>query len=131
MKKILIGIAVVLVLAFSYFLFGSYSEGERAGTVSKLSRKGVVFKTFEGQLNLGGLSGETGSPASSLWSFSVGGSADEITKQLDEALLNGRRVRLFYKEKYVRFPWQGDSKYFVYKVEQENNAGPPQLPAAR
>ncbi|MES2731764.1 MAG: hypothetical protein V4714_08450 [Bacteroidota bacterium] len=117
MKKILFAIIALVLLVFGYFMFGNYSTGERAGTVSKLSQKGFIFKTYEGQLNLGGLSGETGSPSSSLWSFSVHSGDKEVIKQLEEALLNGKRVRLLYNEKYVRFFWQGDSKYYVHKVE--------------
>jgi hypothetical protein len=30
---------------------------------------------------------------------------------------NGDRVRLFYKERYARLFWNGDTKYFIYKVE--------------
>jgi hypothetical protein len=118
MKKIIIALAVIAILVFSYYLFGNYSTGERAGTVSKLSQRGALFKTYEGQLNVGALSGETGSPASNLWDFSVHSGDKEVIKQLEDALLNGKRVRLFYKEKFVRFFWQGDSKYYVYKVEQ-------------
>jgi len=118
MKTVIIVLAAIAILVCSYFLFGNYSTGERAGTVSKLSQKGIIFKTYEGQLNLGGLSGETGSPASSLWSFSVRSGDQEVIQPLEEALLNGKRVRLFYKEKFVRFFWQGDSKYYIYKVEQ-------------
>lgn len=117
MKKIIIGIAILVILFLAYALFGSYSDGYRAGTVSKLSKKGYVFKTYEGQLNLGGLSGETGSPASSLWSFSVDGGEHDVIKQLDDALLSGKRVKLYYKEKFILFFWQGDSKYYIYKVE--------------
>ena len=116
--KIIFFAVVILVLAIgSYFVFGNYSQGTRAGTVVKMSHRGVLFKTYEGQLNLGGFSGETGSPASSLWDFSVDGSKDEIIKQLEDASLNGKRVKLYYNEKFYNFSWRGDTKYFIYKVE--------------
>ena len=116
--KIIFFAVVVLVLAIgSYFVFGNYSQGTRAGTVVKMSHRGVIFKTYEGQLNLGGFSGETGSPASSLWDFSVDGSKDELIKQLEDASLNGKRVKLYYNEKFYNFSWRGDTKYFIYKVE--------------
>jgi hypothetical protein len=116
--KIISGVVLLLIVGFfSIMLFGHYSEGERAGTVSKMSKKGFVFKTYEGQLNLGGLSGETGSPASSLWSFSVSGSETGVVQSLDSALLNGKRVKIHYVEKYYTFPWQGETSYFIDKVE--------------
>lgn len=113
----LLGIGLLILL---YFLFGSYSEGTRAGTIVKLSRRGVLIKTYEGQLNLGGFSGETGSPASSLWDFSVDGGKADLIKQLEEAELGGKRVKLYYKEKFYTFPWRGDTKYFIYKAESAN-----------
>ena len=116
--KLIFFAVVILVLAIgSYFVFGNYSQGTRAGTVVKMSHRGVLFKTYEGQLNLGGFSGETGSPASSLWDFSVDASKDEIIKQLEDASLNGKRVKLYYNEKFYNFSWRGDTKYFIYKVE--------------
>ncbi len=116
-KLVFLGIVILVLLIGAYFVFGSYSEGSRAGTIVKLSRRGTLIKTYEGQLNLGGVSGETGSPASSLWDFSVDGGKDEIIKQLEEASLNGKRIKLYYKEKFYQFPWRGDTKYFIYQVE--------------
>lgn len=52
--KILIALVVLAALAGgAFYLFGSYSDGNRAGTVIKLSRKGLLFRTYEGELNLG------------------------------------------------------------------------------
>jgi hypothetical protein len=122
-KIVSISLAVLVLLIGAYYIFGSFSEGSRAGTIVKLSRRGVLIKTYEGQLNLGGFSGETGSPASSLWDFSVSSGKDEVIRQLEEASLNGRRVKLYYKEKFFRLPVRGDTKYFVYKVEAAPQAG--------
>ena len=117
-KWIGIGIGLLAILIIVYYLFGNYSTGTRAGTIVKLSQKGVVFKTMEGQLNLGGLTYDSGSPASSLWDFTVDDDDKQVMKDLEEANLNGHRVKLYYKEKFYRLPWRGDTKYFVYKVEK-------------
>ncbi|MDJ1505551.1 hypothetical protein [Xanthocytophaga agilis] len=116
-----IGIVLIGVILLAYFLFGSNSDGTRAGTIVKLSHKGVVFKTMEGQLNLGGLTYDSGSPASSLWDFSVDEDDKEVIDALKEANLNGHRVMLYYKEKFYKLPWRGETKYFVYKVEKAKN----------
>ncbi len=115
-----IGLVVIGLLIAIYFLFGNYSDGTRAGTIVKLSNKGYFFKTLEGQLNLGGLTQESGSPASSLWDFSVSSNDAQLIKDLEDANLNGRRIKLYYKEKYYTLPWSGDTKYFIYKVEKSN-----------
>jgi len=113
-----IGLGIIILLIGIYFLFGNYSTGTRAGTVVKLSNKGVVFKTVEGQLNLGGYTLDSGSPASSLWDFTVNTDEEQVIQALEEANLNGQRVKLYYKEKFYRLPWRGDTKYFIYKVEK-------------
>jgi len=113
-----IGIGLIVLLIGIYYLFGNYSTGTRAGTIVKLSRRGVVFKTLEGQLNLGGFTQDSGSPATSLWDFTVDTDNTEVVQALEEANLNGHRVKLHYKEKFYRLPWRGDTKYFVIKVEK-------------
>lgn len=93
----------------------SYSDGERAGTVSKFSRRGFVFKTYEGVLNVGGFSGETGSLTPQYFDFSV--RDDAIAKKVTEAVKTGQRVTLHYEEKILKLPWNGDTKYYITEVE--------------
>jgi hypothetical protein len=99
--------AVLLVL---FALFGNYSGGERVGHIIKISKKGYVFKTWEGQLN-------TGEIQQGLWEFSVKQDDTEILDQLLEAMKIGNRVALHYDEKYVSLPFLGDTKNFITEVE--------------
>jgi hypothetical protein len=99
--------AVLLVL---FALFGNYSGGERVGHIIKISTKGYVFKTWEGQLN-------TGEIQQGLWEFSVKQDDTEILDQLREAMKIGNRVALHYDEKYVSLPFLGDTKNFITEVE--------------
>lgn len=125
MKKLLVVLIFILCTiagVLFYFSTGSYSEGFRAGTVMKLSRKGVVFKTFEGQLNLGmvlseGSEGAAHTEVSNLWEFSVLRSDSEVRKDLERVMLSGRRAKLHYEEKYMKLPWRGDTRYLVTAVE--------------
>jgi hypothetical protein len=116
-KFIFIGIVIIVLAILSYFMFGSYSDGNRSGTIAKLSRKGVIFKTYEGQLNVGGISVDGSGHTSALWDFSVSNGEKEVIKQLEDAALTGAHVKLYYKEKFYTLSWRGDTKYFVYKVE--------------
>jgi hypothetical protein len=114
--------ALVILLALlgaGFYLFGDYSDGYRAGTVIKLSRKGLVFKTFEGELNLGMGIHDGGSSVaiSNVWDFSVSASDTACLAGLDSAMLSGKRAKLHYREKFLAVPWRGDTKYQVYKVE--------------
>ena len=57
MKKILISIVLVLTLIiagyFTAIYYVTYSEGYRAGELIKFSNKGLLFKTWEGELSQG------------------------------------------------------------------------------
>jgi len=121
MKKFLFLLTLILILALmvgGYYLLGNYSEGTRSGVMQKLSRKGVIFKTHEGQLNLGGFNTEElgGGVAPTIWSFSVRSKNQDVLKELEQASLEGNRVKLYYDEKFVQLFWLGETKYFVYKV---------------
>ena len=112
---IILTIAVLGFIAFVWISGWTYSEGTRAGHLIKISRKGVVFKTYEGQLNLGGFQSDpqTG-VAGNIWEFSVRNS--DIYEELQNH--EGKQVTLFYRQRYRSFAWQGKTEYFVYRVEQ-------------
>jgi hypothetical protein len=114
--KVTLLIILLLLLAVGYYLTaGYYSKGERAGTISKLSERGYVFKTYEGMLNEGGYSGETGTLTPRYFEFSC--KIDTTITKLQRALKTGERVTLKYSEKFFQFPWNGDTKYFIDDVE--------------
>ena len=104
---------VVTVGAYFYFNY-TYSEGSRAGMLVKFSEKGYIFKTYEGDLNLGGINPLPGNTiANNIWKFSVkDDSIGELLKSKE-----GQMLRLHYKEKVKNFPWQGDTKFFVDGVD--------------
>ena len=120
MKTFKIVVAVLILIALgigSIFVFGSYSSGYRAGKIMKLSEKGFIFKTHEGQLDIGGLErNEADGAATTIWSFSV--KEDEVIDDINNAVDSGSNVKLYYREKYYKFFFFGDTKYFVYKVEE-------------
>lgn len=119
MKIVKLSIAGILVIGLailSYFIFGSYSTGYRSGRIMKMSKKGFVFKTYEGQLDIGGLeSGGEDGAATTVWDFSVKENA--VVEDLNSAVDKSCTVKLHYREKYYSFPFWGDTKYFVYQVE--------------
>jgi hypothetical protein len=116
-KITMYAVIVFILFCAAYFIFANYtySEGSRTGMLLKFSHKGYVFKTWEGELNLGGMTqGET-TMLNNIWIFSV---RDNETKTItDLQQYEGKRIRLSYKEKMRHFPWQGDTDYFVYQVE--------------
>lgn len=114
--KIFLFIIFLVFLGVLWFVStGYYSSGDRAGTISKFSERGYIFKTYEGQLMEGGYSGETGSLSPRYWDFST--KEDSVVAKLRQALSTGERVTLIYQEKFVKFPWNGDTKYIVTDVQ--------------
>lgn len=118
-RKLFIGLLVIgLLIVAATFLSTqlAYSEGDRAGVVSKLSKKGYVFKTHEGELNVGA-QGQVGNMSNNLWQFTIAGGDEKLTKDIEDAMTTGKRVKLHYEQRYMKFSWMGDTDYFVTKVE--------------
>jgi hypothetical protein len=110
---LLLGFAAYTALA----LWWSYSEGERVGILQKLSRKGWVCKTYEGELALYVISGVT----PQIWSFTVRDAA--VAHRLNAAL--GSRVRLHYQEhRGLPSSCFGDTAYFVDSVQAVDPPAP-------
>lgn len=97
--------ALYLTLAWSW----SYSSGERAGWVQKLSKKGWICKTWEGELALVSMPGAT--PEKFTFTIHDDAVAEQVTRVM------GKRVALHYEEK-VGLPTScfGDTRYFVTRV---------------
>jgi hypothetical protein len=103
---------VLIVLATVYGLVvwkWSYSSGERVGIVQKISKKGWVCKTWEGELNMVMLPG--GIPEKFYFTVWDEGVAASVNKTI------GKRVSLHYEEK-LGLPTScfGDTRHFVTKV---------------
>ena len=87
----------------------SYSSGDRVGYVQKLSRKGWVCRTWEGELAMNPV---PGSPPE-IFEFTVPALA--VAKKLQEA--EGKKVAIHYEEKRgVPSKCFGDTRYFITEV---------------
>ncbi|MEN8776686.1 MAG: 6-phosphogluconate dehydrogenase [Polaribacter sp.] len=116
MKKIigvLVSTAIILtVLYYLFIYFITYSTGVRSGELIKISRKGILVKTWEGEISQG-ISG------AQIFIFSVEDKNEQVLKDLQK--YQGKYVKLNYKERYATFFWLGDTKYFITKVTQEDS----------
>jgi hypothetical protein len=119
-KKFAWAVALVLLISVAYILvvlFYPYSDGTRSGIVRKLSYKGYVFKTWEGELQMSGflapMDGTQINTGGNLWNFSVDTDKEQVIKSLKEAESTGKRVTLHYVEHLKQFDWRGDTKYFI------------------
>lgn len=110
---------VIIVLFLIIYIYinvtFTYSEGDRSGRLIKFSNKGYLFKTYEGELNLGGINSVNGGVLiNNMWDFSV---ADKTVAD-SLLLLDGRDIILHYKEKISALFWRGDTRYIVDRVVQ-------------
>ena len=105
---LLLGLFVLYTLAM---LKWSYSSGERAGFLQKLSNKGVVCKTWEGELQLVAIPGSLPEK----FTFSV--RDENLVPRLNAVM--GKRVALTY-EQHPGLPTScfGESAYFVTDVKE-------------
>ncbi|HZH67727.1 MAG TPA: hypothetical protein VFD65_00880 [Chitinophagales bacterium] len=123
MKRFLTILTILIVTlsigVFSFYYFGYYEKGTMSGRVMRISQKGVVFKTYEGKINLESFGALRGShPMQEVFDFSVEKSETELIKELSEVARTGERVNLRYVKRYAKFFWRGDTKYFVDQVER-------------
>ena len=113
MKFLIKSIIVILLIVIGYFAFiyfVPYSEGVRAGELVKFSKKGVMFKTWEGEIS-------QGVSEAQIFQFSVEKGKSQVIEDLNK--YQGQFVKLSYIERYQSFFWLGDTKYFITKVEEK------------
>jgi hypothetical protein len=123
-RSLITTIILVLVLAgllFAAYIWAmlnwSYSSGERAGWVQKLSTKGYLCKTWEGEMALVSLPGSM--PEKFIFTVWDDNAAGKINAVM------GKRVALHY-EQHIGLPTScfGETEYFVtdLKVIEETPA---------
>ena len=94
---------------FWFFLTWDYSAGERAGWVQKLSKKGWICKTWEGEMAMVTMPGTM----QEKFLFTV--RSDDVAAQLNKVM--GKRVSVHYEEK-VGLPTTcfGETRHYVDAV---------------
>jgi len=103
-------LAIFITAYFSFVYYATYSEGVRSGELIKISSKGMLFKTWEGEISQG-ISG------AQIFKFSVLDKDKKVIEQLKE--YQGKYVKITYVERYRTFPWWGDTNYFITEVQQD------------
>ena len=112
----------LILILFCLILLSScsnnYSNGERIGTVNKLSKKGLIWESWEGHLNLT----QTGMTSSAVgFDFSIDNDNEPVglVGTLDSAAEYGWKVKLVYHQVagYNWFANRGSTDFFVKEVE--------------
>lgn len=112
MPALLMGLWTAIALTYTY------SKGYRTGYIQKLSEKGWICKTWEGEIAMVNVPGAM----QERFEFTV--RSDSIATEINKQ--QGRRVKLHYREhKGVPFSCFGETKYFVDGVETVDEMGMP------
>jgi hypothetical protein len=120
--KYLIWLIILPIAFIALYTWGTlnwvYSSGERAGFVQKISQKGFVCKTYEGELILVTM------PGTQAEKFFFTVKDPKVVKDINETV--GQRVRLVYEQhKWIPSTCFGETEYFVTQIhvlkQQESN----------
>jgi hypothetical protein len=115
LKRVIIAVVVLGIIGPVLYTEGtlhfSYSSGERTGFVQKLSKKGWICKTNEGELAMVNLAGQQ----AMMFDFTV--PDDKVSAEIESYA--GHRVELHYEEhRGIPSSCFGETQYFVTSVKK-------------
>jgi len=119
---------ILFVTGYVYwFYYNSFSDGSREGVLYKFSRKGDVFKTWEGEIIQPGYRAGLGTINSNNLNFSV---ADlSLIDTLNKSI--GKMIKVHYIQYRKSLPWRGDNyngknqengQYIIDRIEKVSDA---------
>ena len=96
------------------------SDGKRVGVLTKFSHKGLIIKSYEGELNMGGVRNNVNSKGersmvANVWEFSC--SNPQMAEKLEN--LVGKEVVIKYHQSFAGLV--RDTSYDVVSVEEVKN----------
>jgi hypothetical protein len=108
----------ILLLALGGYVywkyFATFSDGLQGGKMQKISRKGNIFKTWEGYILINPSTDINSSAITSReWPFTV--TNDSLAHVLES--FAEKSVILRYHQKNGTLPWQGDTEYIIYDAQ--------------
>lgn len=131
LRTILTTLIIVVLLAAGWVwltLNWSYSEGERAGYVQKLSKKGWLCKTWEGEIVMVTMPGAIPEK----FEFTV---RDESVVEKINAQAGNRVVLHYQQHKFIPTSCFGETEYFVDNVRSVTSVPdglpPPSIPQGK
>lgn len=113
----MVGVPLLTLVIWSYAaLLYTYSSGNRVGYVQKLSRKGWLCKTWEGELQISSIPGS----APVIFAFTV---RDDSVAAAIQATMASRVELQFEQHPGIPLSCFGDTEYFVVGVRAQGAPG--------
>lgn len=108
-KVIYISILIIVLAMVGYvywYYYNPYSEGYREGVLQKFSRKGNMFKTYEGEMIQLGFGQRTGGSLNAQY-FYFSATDLKLADSLENCM--GKSVKLHYVQYRRALPWRGNN----------------------
>lgn len=134
MRKIIGILSLLLIVAIGgyiyWFYINRFSDGQREGVLQKFSRKGNVFKTYEGEILMSGFGRVGGNFQAQYFYFSV--EDPKVVAIMEQSI--GKNVIIHYNQYRKSLPWRGETytnmneqrgQYIVDKAEVSNTPVQP------
>jgi hypothetical protein len=118
MRKLSVYGSIILLLGITLYILicsYTYSVGSRTGILMKFSKKGYIFKTYEGDINVGFINTNMAGLTANVFHFSVEKKETKTIDFLESA--EGKLVKIHYKERLKAMPWQGENNYLIYDAK--------------
>lgn len=109
--KVIIGLIIIAgiilfgVAQFCGGVYKGYSEGERTGIVTKISKKGFFWKSWEGDLLVGGMDkSDNGTLIPTTWRFSLPNTkdGDALAAEIATRSAKGDKISLHYNQWWIK-----------------------------
>lgn len=112
------GIAIVLMVLAVPGWIDDYSDGERVGVVTKMSHKGIFFKSWEGEMLQEGMQKVSNSDGKvnyvpNVFQFSV--KDGDVAKEMENAMVSSKPVSVKYNQWLIK-PISVDTTYNIVQV---------------
>jgi len=118
-KVLFLSFVLIGGISLIWIMNNAYVESEVTGQVIRFSKRGILFKTYEGLLSTDSdvfINGEQ-YPAGTNWQFTVPKNSNS-TILAAQQVVNQGRVKVKFKEKYFRFFWQADTRNVVQEIKK-------------
>lgn len=117
-------LAAACVTGGGYYVYNmayKYSEGSRTGTVFKLSEKGSLCKTWEGQMMQNGYGAVGGQGTTASFDFTVWD--ESLLEKIKDAERRGKQVELEYRQAKWTLSCLQDSEYVATGIREIDGSG--------
>ncbi|MEM5810464.1 MAG: hypothetical protein QXP66_01015 [Candidatus Aenigmatarchaeota archaeon] len=108
------GLYLLLLTRLYWGIAPEYSTGERVGYITKLARKGLIWKTYEGEMQIGqGRQIAIQKP----FEFCIDKNDDKLIDQIAQYQVKGKKIKVKYNQFWLNPITKCGSNYIITRAE--------------